>query len=558
MGTHYGPENTGPVRRFGEGGGSTDGLLSLPDAQLDNVLWVDVSTACPPGTEDGSCQLPYHSIDAAVNAAAALVPAPGAGNPVAIIVMPGEYREQVQLDVPHVHLFGFNRETTILKNGGLGGEALLITTQYTSVQGLTIEATDTTNHVVIVDWDPVVEEWVEFRECYFQVPAPPNGGDGSVLVQDAYVRFIDCDFVAPYTANRVLYCAPGAFHVTMVELYACRVHGYIYATQTSGTLYVFGCEIDGKINSTIAGAWYCFDTRITATSGAAIPAVGTGTVIQDCVLTSQAGNYDIDDDTGGKSFICANVIMWTGGIHEDHDRSNPTRYVGGPGDADWYQTTWHAQRTGAPRLIVLLKDDVITSALQNYGGNPTTIRGNGHSLTANGCDLVTMASGGWLRFEHITLVGLINIVNGVGTIELLEGTYLTGNIYVDYCGNDNLMVILDGAEVSGQIILEDANGYGSVVIKRSRVKGAAGSAIYWKDPGSPAPTPVSKLKIKYSTIWNTNSGAPPFQKDAVFAAVTYYSHHSRYNMTPDGGGGWATNAIAVAQRFDSYDVQTDY
>jgi len=324
----------------------------------------------------------------------------------------------------------------------------------------------------------------------------------------------------------------------------------------AGMTWIYGCEIDGYVGGN--GAHRIHDTRITTTSGSAIRVAPVGCVIQDCVLTSEAGSYDIAADTGGTGFLCCNTIMWTGGIHYDNNLTNIPRYVGGPGMADWYPTTWHAQRTGNPRLIVLLKDDTITTALNNAVSVPLTIRGNGHTLTANGCELLIASATQWIRFEHINLVGRIYVGNGYGTIELLEGTYLTGDIYIDYCGNNNLTIILDGCEMTGQVIFEDANGYGTVIIKRSRVKPAAGAAIVWADPGTPGPNPSPSLKIKYSTIWNSNSGAAPFQKAGVFGAVVYRSHHSRYNMTPDGGGGWATNLIAAAQQFDSYDVNTDY
>ena len=85
-----GQTNSGPPRRFSGSGGGT-GVLSMPDAELDNVLWVQTTDEVYVG--DGSVQYPFTSIDAAVNAAALLVPT--ASNPVSIIVMTGEYDEVV-------------------------------------------------------------------------------------------------------------------------------------------------------------------------------------------------------------------------------------------------------------------------------------------------------------------------------------------------------------------------------------------------------------------------------------------------------------------------------
>ena len=57
--------------------------------------------------------------------------------------------------------------------------------------------------------------------------------------------------------------------------------------------------------------------------------------------------------------------------------------------------------------------------------------------------------------------------------------------------------------------------------------------------------------------WHGDGAANnPFGRNAA-QTPNYRSHHSRYNMDPQTGAIW-TNLVAAAQRFDSYDVQTDY
>ncbi len=87
------------------GGGGND---SLPD--IDHWLIVDVTSGSY--TPDGTIQLPFNSVAAAIAAAAVLSPTPA--NPVGIKIMPGVYIE-TNLDLPsYVHAVGEDRDACIL------------------------------------------------------------------------------------------------------------------------------------------------------------------------------------------------------------------------------------------------------------------------------------------------------------------------------------------------------------------------------------------------------------------------------------------------------------
>jgi len=89
----------------GAGGGGND---SLPN--IDHWLIVDVTSGSY--TPDGTIQLPFNSVAAAIVAAAALSPTPA--NPVGIKIMPGVYIE-TNLDLPsYVHVVGEDRDACIL------------------------------------------------------------------------------------------------------------------------------------------------------------------------------------------------------------------------------------------------------------------------------------------------------------------------------------------------------------------------------------------------------------------------------------------------------------
>jgi len=252
-----GQTNSGPPRRFA-GSGGAGGVLSMPDAALDNCLWVQTTDAVYAG--DGSVQYPFTSIDAAVNAAVAL--APTASNPVGVIIMPGEYEEVVELDVDYVYLFGWNRETTILWNAAT---ALVITTELTGVFGLTVRGYGV-NEVVDVN-TAVYATRVEFNECTFEIIDSGDTGTGPFEVRGASgARFIDCAFTNTYTGNNTLVLAGGS----VAELWDCTLEGVVVLEQVDD-LYLYRCTIElGWIESDTTGALEIMDCRIVTTSGSAI------------------------------------------------------------------------------------------------------------------------------------------------------------------------------------------------------------------------------------------------------------------------------------------------
>ena len=541
-----GQTNSGPPRKFGAGGLPDDGILSMPGAETLNVIWVDIGTN-PALTADGSVQLPYHVIDDAVNAAGAL--APTISNPTVVIVMPGVYTEQVTLDTAYVYLWAWNRDTTILRDTT---KPLTITTEFTAVRGMTIESQAANARAILINTG-VFTVFVYIEECTIVVA---NAANTSVYVTgDTGVIFKDCDFVGTSSAL-VVYFQDDS--LARLEMWECRVLGTL--DFDAGSIFLKGCEITGQLLINVSGDIFIYDNLLSFSSGSPVDGGRTRMEFRDNIFEADAASYDIDAAGVNPNLSVIENNIFSGlGLHPNVGTLNPRKFVGAPGMRDYYSgiADVFVANGNDPYVIELLIDVTLAGALAPGMTGPVTLEGNGHTVTrANGGVILTTA-GAIFRFRNVNLVGEVACSFGTaGTIplQLLEGTVLTGRVNLSW-GNVGMSVLLDGAVVTGDAFtghcVNITRPTGEIVIKRSKLKGAAGNAaVHYLQEND-------ELKIKYSTLWHGDGAANlPFSRSAA-QTPDYRSHHSRYNTDPQAGAIF-TNLVAAAQRFDSYDVQTDY
>lgn len=556
-----GQTNSGPPRRYGGGGGGGGGVpLSMEGAENWNTLWVDKTTDVY--VADGSVQYPYNTITAALVAAAALLPT--ASNPVAIVVMPGVYDEQVTLATPYVYLFGWDRDTTIITN--VASPTLDVTTQYTGVRNLTVRTTyngAVAPFVRVRTVGAAFTNYVRFYDCLFLRAAAGNARFD--IETDTRVIITRCVFrLDPFVAAlRVLVMGTR----TYVDVYDTVTDSGFWVNAGGGTqcyFRAFRCSLR-FLYPYVGANCEVYDCDIRDDGylppiyiGGAVP---VSLIVKGCRLGSNSGavsTYDIFSGLAVTGAVIENNVMGLGtqpgGIDPNVSHVNPIKYVGSAGNKDFYNTTQDALTacTFDDCVVKLLKDETVGAGIVVPANRVVTIDGNGkHSLTISVVAIMfSLASNQNLTLLDLVVNGPVQ-ANSAGSTARFRQCLITQAVVA----SDGTILIEDSSVVADAtwiyaIWITGANA--TMTVKRSRLKGnGVNAAIVWN-----AAILNNNLKIEHSTITHGSGAAnDPFSRGGA-QVPNYRAHHTAFNAPP--GAGWATNLIAPAQQFNTVDPNTDF
>lgn len=542
-----------PVTTFG-GGISAVGVLSLPGVE---AALIHVDKGPVTGAEDGTRQNPYHTVAQGLAAAAAIA---AAGNPAVCLVYPGEYAETgLVMAADYVSLVGVGGRDAVRIAGTTQPTVLTITAELTSVWGITFEQSYVNSDIVHVNTGSSTR--CELHECAFETAAAGsqavNVGDGGCLLKDCKL----------YHGN-----LSGIFHRAIlvtgnsgnndVVVDNCQITGCL--TLDESIIRIEHCKISSRsptagIVLTTGGEFHMRHCEHTEVQNDCLQfqAQPNVAVIQDNRLRATNVGYDINATLAVTGFDIAGNLMLRG-MHGNISHIDPIKYVAVVGNPklDFYQTLQHALDacTFDDCVIKLVDDLTLTAeAIPPAYGFRVTIDGNGfHSITRAGASAL-LALGQNVTLVDLRIYGALRIT-GTGTLTFVRG-YMEGGVDLlngctaaAYFRCVRTSIVAQGF-MPWAIRMQDVDP--SIYVKRSYLKGTAGQpAIYYAVQND-------NLKIEHSTIWHGSGAANlPIGRSAA-QTPTYCSHHDAYNTDPLAGG-WLTNAIAVAQRYNSYDVQSDY
>lgn len=527
-----------------------------------NTLFVS-----PQFTNDGVRK--YTTITAAMAAAVA-------GN--LILVYPGTYVESVTLKA-NVTLAGIDKVQVIIQQNNTGNPALRYTTFGTrdnivTVANLTVIGYGTSKTFDFIYLGSGQWDYVNVTDVDFKTDSGTSYGQWDKYVYPIFTR---CNFIT----------SGGA--------------GFAWKTTTTASVGTFNfCDIGGRALNQTPNALYFTDTRfysIYATAGAMwlircsagtdeMPAApynnfihsnGCVVLLSNCILTSDGDFYPIRmeqnktleitdsrvqgvngyteiycDVTVTSSTIKNNTL--TTGLPDNLIHNNPIKYVGG--GSDFYKTVQGALNgvTANGQKVVINSDQTITAALTPPSYAILIDGNNQFKITRSaGNPLMTLGDNDSVKFVNVDLVGSIDVAGNGAQLFLADHTFLTGMVDVQ-SGDANTLVKLDQCKVVGDatdlrcIRIADADP--TIVVKRSSLKGAAGSpAIYW-DGG----VTNNNLKLAYTGVIHGSVGANvPFGRNAA-QTPTVASHHDAFNADPFA----ATWTNSIGTPYDVVDVDADY
>jgi len=517
------------------------GRLSLPD--ITNVLFVDKSSEV--GSQDGTQQNPYHTIQAAITAANALA---AVATPYLVYVYPGIYDEAITLSTDYVYLAGANRDTTIVENSG--ANVVTITSDLTSINDLTIRASSTRR---TISMGVAASNYVPVFNCILAGATANNYVDASL---GAMLRFVDCAFVSD--VDGVVLLTLTATTDVLVE--NCAITGGLHHRQ--GSLLVQDSSIlaeavDGILMNTAAASLSVRNSHIVSTNNSAIMVnfAPVSIVLQNNLMSANAASYAIGAGVAVTGAVVEDNILTTGlGIDPDVSHVAPHRNVGSNGMRDWYATTQNAldSCTFDGITVHLLKDEA-TAALLRPPDFCVIVDGHNHTISRAG-GVLTILSGECIITKRLGLVGKIVVAGTNGQLYLTDRSSVLGGI--QFAVTSAGAMLIQDTEIVGSAVWNypvqiDTNPGFSILINRSRLEGVSGSpAVYWTSAND-------DLSIKYSTLWHgSGAGNNPFGRSAA-QTPDYKSYQSAYNSDPEAGGIW-TNLVAAGQRCDSLDVNTNY
>jgi len=548
MRTLFGPTLGSPV---GSTGGGGLGTISLPG--IEQVLVVDKSSEVY--VADGTQQLPFNSIQDAIDAAVALTPT--TTNRILIYIYPGIYDEALTLNTDYIYLQGVNRESTIIQNTAT---VLTITADETAIWNLTIEATSA-DAVIIASG--AMTKYVEFHDCCILKPA--NNTAFISVATGADLRFVCCDIVSgtgvtgfhailltdANTGNRLAFedCQILGGFIRMiggdlrVERCNCAAAGGV------GSIWLNGAAVQDVFISQNS-----FFGEVAAAAKVYTSAAPAGdVVVKDNHFVGGANVPDLESTVAVTGWVIEGNVMEVG-IAPEISHVAPTRYVGSAGMKDWYATTQDAldSCTFDDITVHLWKDEAV-AALLRPPDFCVYIDGHGHTISRAG-GVLTILSGECVITRRLNLTGKVVLAGTNGKLYLQNGSVLTGGVQFAVTASGAFEI--SDSEIIGSAVWQypiqiDTNPGIDIVIKRSYLKGVSGSpAIYWT-------TGNDDIKIKFSTIEHGSlAGNNPFGRSAA-QTPNFVSHHTGYNSDPEAVGIW-TNLIAPGQRFDALDVGTDY
>jgi hypothetical protein len=519
----------------GAAGGSGVNEQSFLGAESDRIIHVAKHTD---SAQDGTRQHPYKTIAAGYAAAKLLTPS--VNKPVAVLIYPGYYDEEVDLDTSYIDLIGVGgRAGTILSSDT--STPLVVSADNVTVQGLTIDARDAFDIIQVASGVTEVLFYeckttaIDSASCFIDISAAGTG-----------VTFQDCHLTTGDDDINVLYAQTTA----ECTLWNCRVSGRVQAAQA--TLKVRGCIMaaDGNtLNLTNALGAIMVQSNIIRSTGTG-QAINTTATIQGPVFVDNWINggdtVSFDGATDANTIIRGNRL--SAGLDAGVKFSDPLKRIGGY--MDWYadanrcENSWTSDwdfaqlytndityfypNNGQPwildgiRRFSLIYAASVTSVYVNAGaelllqniitGKRVQVAGNGSDfhlkhVEHNGEFYISASAGGGIRAEHCTFNNSSNVQSG-HAVEY-QGA-------VGYFTLDNCTVIGNTAAVDF-----NANTY-------------------------------DQLKAKYSEFWRTDDIA----NDAFIgvAGIDYAAHHCAFPTNP---GANFTNLVTVGE-YDSFDTDALY
>ncbi len=566
---------------------------------ITNVLFVDKSSIA--GSEDGSMTNPFHSIDDAYNAAAAL--SPTAWDPIVIYVYPGYYDEQLVIDTDHVWIMGMTVGGNCMDAPNYstqGVHGVIIANDSSPVVALTasecgmenILVTSETGSVRVMTCSSVGK--VSFKNCEFSSRANTATWGVELTDDGGEYDFTDCNFLG-YQGDGVdaLAAFAGTAQFKRCAFYCdvdidgmntaanakmifenCFFGSSEELDRNSGSIKIgdTGCDVliknciwtsGGDGNGCVEITRDCTVTienchMRSGPSGVTcsvylISAVSL--IVTGCVMEQRSSTVaDIYVGGGAPTDVVVSNCWMTNGINGSCKTQNPIKKVGG--HIDQYQSIIHAFTAcgGEDKPVVQLQEDTTITATLAPPSEDITVDGQGFTLTrAAGSPIITVGASDTVRFRDITLVGSLD-VNGNGAgLELQAGTVLVGRVDV-ISGDASTKVVMNGAHITGDatdlyaLRIDDADP--EILIFNSYLKGDTG------DPAVKWTLDNSKLKASGSTFIHGDAAAnDPFEVTGAETPTTTIDH-CRFTVEPDPAV--FLNAIAAGQQHNTFDVNADF
>jgi hypothetical protein len=545
-------------------------VTSLQD--VDHLIFVDKTSSVY--TADGTMQLPFNTIGAAITAATALTPS--SSNRIGIVIYPGIYAEAITTADDYVSFIGYDRRSTIIAPTTANSP---LDMRHVNVEfaNLTFE-TPSGNTDYIVDEGSITQGTVTFRDCDFL----GTNGSANNYFRSRFkeVLFYNCNFKQDSTNLEIFRCEQST--VTKNRFYKCSFDG-VFQVWASGALdnYFHGCRFTSTANS---GAYYgtlrfnsgnhtsfFYDCFIENTDINGYP-VWINALLTDmadffgCQFES-ASSYDISGQNYGT--IGVYECTMSQGMYRYARTRNLVKYCNGSaGDQDYYTDIDECMRSldsTADGCVIKFIGDY-TSANQVSGpslSQRTTIDGQGFTWTDTGptSGFTIIASTGDIWIKNLNFVDATVTLQGAGARMFVENCDIQGVCYQRGLGatTDTLMVIHDckvvgvagGPSVGYPISINSANP--TTIVSKSYLKGYTGyGAVNFNSIDN------DHLKIEYSKLFHASLGTNnPFA--GVASQLDYAAHHTTFNEEPAlAAPASYTNVIDSGQRHNTIDPDGDF
>jgi hypothetical protein len=540
---------------------------------IDQVIFVDKTSGAY--AADGTIQLPYNTINAAIAAATALTPT--ASNRIGIVIYPGIYSEAVVTADDYVDFIGVDKLTTIIQQTSTDSP-LEIQNANIIFRNLTFEAASGCTDYV-VDVSVAITDRVEFFDCDFL----GTNGDAYNYFKSTYgnLDFYRCRLIQGDTAEIIFDDSQATARKN--RFFDCELHGVVNLQQSMdveayGSRFYSTADGSGfygclRIGGTTPDRSF-FDCSFKNTASAATAhSVYFNATAQDVWFLGcrfEGGDNATADITGAAD--CDPVIVKDCWMKHGMDRhakmtKQATKWCNGaPGDYDYYldfDEAVQAITTSGSDVdcqIVFLDDFANTGTVAVPGtGRKFVVDGQGlFGITGASQVFIQSAGSDTIKFKRMSLEGEAQLV-GNGSSITFDTCNISGALRVVSGDAASRLVVHDSAvrgnsDFVNPVDIRDADP--TIVIWTSYVIGYTGNAAVSYNSS----VDNDNLQIAYSKIFHGDLGSNnPFTGITSSTQAEYLAHHTAFNIEPDvADSTHYLNNIDSAQRKNTIDADADY
>jgi hypothetical protein len=515
-------------------------VTSLQD--VDHVIFVDKTSSVY--AADGTMQLPYNTIGAAVTAANAL--SPSASNRIAIVIYSGIYAEAVVTQDDYVTFIGYDRDSTIIAPTTVNSP---VSPGHVNVefQNLTFE-TPAGNTDYIVDDATITQGDVTFRNCKFLA----TNGSANNYVRNRFktLWLYSCDFEQTDTTQWVIY--PSGSTVRNMYLFNCQVAGTLHV-QGSCSVYGWGSRFTSTASS---AAWYG-TLRLNASA--------PKHYFYGCEFKS-ASSYDIE---GNAQTIAVYGCPMSKGMSQWVRTRNQVKYCNGSaGDKDYHTTindlVFSLQSIDDGAIIHFLGNYTSSAQVDQNDNIDIMIDGHGYTwtdTTPTSGNTLGNVGGGRMLVRNLNFIDATVYCQGSGTHLIIDNCYIEGIVYQRGVGDDattrtvihdSTVIGISGSSVDSPLSINSA--LPTIIVSKSYLKGYTGAhAVNYNGRDN------DNVKFEYSKVFHGDLGTNnPFTGVGAFV-INYKAHHTTFNQEPAlAAPASYVNDIDSGQRHNTIDPDGDF